>query len=317
MPWMLLLFYCVLILLASLAGGMVPILVRLSHRRMQVAVSFVAGVMLGVGVLHFLPHALMEAPGSVNQVFLWMLAGFLVMFFVERFFCFHHHEAPGDESSCEHCHDEESHELSWGGAAVGLTLHTIIAGVALAASVKADADLQSASMTAGLGAFLVIFLHKPFDSLTITTLMSVGGWSNSAKHLVNGVFALMVPLGVLLFHLGFQHAEGGSRMLGFALAFSAGTFLCVAMSDLLPELQFHRHDRIMLSVALLLGLSVAWAISIVECGSHDHQHQHGPACESNEHGHDHGSSEDSNDEHGHDHGSDEHEHNHDEHGHEH
>jgi len=135
-----------------------------------------------------------------------------------------------------------------------------------------------------LGTFLVIFLHKPFDSLTITTLMSVGGWSSSAKHVVNGLFALMVPLGVLLFHLGFLHVEGGSQMLGCALAFSAGTFLCVAMSDLLPELQFHRHDRVILSAALLLGLSLAWGISAIESDSHGHQH--GPAVETNEHTHD-------------------------------
>jgi zinc and cadmium transporter len=40
------------------------------------------------------------------------------------------------------------------------------------------------------------------------------------------------------------------------LAFSAGTFLCIALSDLLPELQFHEHDRWKLSVALLAGLAL-------------------------------------------------------------
>ena len=38
------------------------------------------------------------------------------------------------------------------------------------------------------------------------------------------------------------------------LAFSAGTFLCIALSDLLPELQFHAHDRWKLSAALLAGV---------------------------------------------------------------
>jgi len=283
MPWTLLLVYCVLILLASLAGGMAPIFIRLSHRRMQVAVSLVAGVMLGVGVLHLLPHALLEAPGSVDLIFLWLLGGFLMMFFVERFFCFHHHDVPHEEHEHQHPQGVETHELTWGGAAIGLTMHTVIAGVALAASVQAESGLQPVPVAAGLGTFLVIFLHKPFDSLTLTTLMSVGGWSNSAKHVVNSVFALMVPLGVLLFYLGFRHAEGGSQMLGCALAFSAGTFLCVAMSDLLPELQFHRHDRVILSAALLLGLSVAWGISAVESGSHGHQH--GQTIETDDHGH--------------------------------
>ena len=86
----------------------------------------------------------------------------------------------------------------------------------------------------------------------------------------------MVPLGVFLFYIGFRHAEGGSQMLACALAFSAGSFLCIATSDLLPELQFHRHDRVMLSAALLVGLSVAWGISAVEKGNHGHHHSPAP-----------------------------------------
>jgi len=49
--------YCALILLASLLGGWLPLMVRLTHTRLQVATSFVAGLMLGVGLLHLVPHA--------------------------------------------------------------------------------------------------------------------------------------------------------------------------------------------------------------------------------------------------------------------
>ena len=57
----LLTYYCVFILLASIAGGMIPVWFRLTHRWMQFAVSFVAGVMLGVALLHMLPHAIADA----------------------------------------------------------------------------------------------------------------------------------------------------------------------------------------------------------------------------------------------------------------
>ena len=50
--------YCVLILFASLAGGAVPLLLRLTHRRMELLVSFVSGVMLGVAILAQPPVAL-------------------------------------------------------------------------------------------------------------------------------------------------------------------------------------------------------------------------------------------------------------------
>jgi len=92
--WLLLLVYCTLILLASLAGGLVPLKLRMTHRRMQLLVSLVAGVMLGVGLLHMLPHALIDAPGQTEIILMLVLAGILAIFFIERFFCFHHHDAP-------------------------------------------------------------------------------------------------------------------------------------------------------------------------------------------------------------------------------
>ncbi len=285
----LLIIYCFLIVCASLVGGWLPLLVRLTHGRLELAVSLVAGFMLGVGVLHMLPHSLMSLD-SANTAALWLLIGFLVMFFIERFFCFHHHDPPDpngpDGAPAEHGesgdhgpHDHRAHDhkITWGGAAVGLTLHSVIGGVALAASVHQDAQLTERGAAGGLAVFLVILLHKPFDSLTLGTLMAVGGWSVRARHLVNTLFALAIPVGALLFHAGLAgHAGPDSGLVGCALAFSAGTFLCISSSDLLPELQFHHHDRAKLSAALLAGLVLAWAVSLFESQSHDHRHG-GPA----------------------------------------
>ncbi|TWU23774.1 ZIP family metal transporter [Bythopirellula polymerisocia] len=273
----LLTYYCLIILLVSIAGGMIPIWVRLTHRWMECAVSFVAGVMLGIGLLHMLPHALDQAANSTvplstsnMQVMLWLLAGLLVMFFIERFFCFHHHEVEDGEVSCHHGPDgdhDHGHNLSWSGAALGLTLHSVIEGIALAAGV---AHGHETVRLAGLGTFLVIVLHKPFDSMTIATLMAHGGWSLTWRHVVNGLFSLAIPLGILIFRFGLMGEGDGGETLSHALAFAAGTFLCIALSDLLPELQFHDHDRGKLSAALLLGLALAWGISQLESTTHSH-----------------------------------------------
>ena len=275
--------YCVLILAASLAGGWVPVLLRLTHRPMELLVSFVSGVMLGVAILHLLPDAVQHraawievqgglgGPPDLEAVIMpvagWLLAGFLAMFFVERFFCFHHHDVSDAEPDAgigdnagRHAH---KHELTWTGAAVGLTSHSLVAGIALAASVQA-AEGSSLTRAAGLGTFFAILLHKPFDSMTLGALMAVGRRSVLARHLVNGAFALAVPLGVVIFVAGVRLASGQGGLLSSALAFSAGTFLCISLSDLLPELQFHRHDRLKLSAALLLGLALAWGAKSIE-----------------------------------------------------
>ena len=76
----------------------------------------------------------------------------------------------------------------------------------------------------------------------------------------------MIPLGVALFTIGLGQLSpvAASGWTAVALAFSAGTFLCIALSDLLPELQFHSHDRFKLSLALLAGFCLMASTSAIE-----------------------------------------------------
>jgi zinc and cadmium transporter len=281
-PAGLLFTYCALVMLASLAGGWLLLVIRPTHTRLQLATSFVAGLMLGIALLHFLPDAA-EQLHSVDLTAAWVLGGFLAMFFLQRFFHFHHHDTPeGDPEDCDahehghahdHSHDHEHHahtladksaqQLSWVGTALGLTLHSLFDGLAMAASVAAG--IHGHAKLAGLGVAMVVILHKPFDALAISTLMTASGSSRSSRHLLNWLFALVSPAGAVLFYFGASHfADANGVLLGGALAFCAGTFLCIASSDLLPELQFHSHDRFKLSAALLAGLAVAVIIGLCE-----------------------------------------------------
>ncbi|MCE9620309.1 MAG: ZIP family metal transporter [Planctomycetes bacterium] len=286
MPW--LWTACGVIAVASVFGGIVPTLVRLTHQRMQIALSFVSGVMLGVALFHMLPHAIMEnAQGreadhhTINPVMISAALGFLAMFFLERFASFHQHdvveEGGGSESKCDHGHDHDGHHhgvtpLTWSGAALGLSLHSVLEGVALASSVAVAATLHPGVGLAGLGTFLVILLHKPFDAMTLTTLLRASKMGAGKTHLVNFLFALIVPVGAGLFLL--KTGGGDHAFTACALAFSAGSFLCIAGSDLLPELHFHSHDRVRLSLALVLGLAIAWGIGAFEAMSHDEAPDH-------------------------------------------
>ena len=280
----LLVSYCALVLVASLVGGWLPMLVRLTHTRLQMAISFVSGLMLGIALLHFLPDAA-EQLHSVDRAVKWTLGGFLGMFFLQRFFHFHHHDlAEGDPEDCCHDHgephahdhshtlaDKSAKQLSWVGTALGLTLHSLLDGLALAAAVVAGTHGHAG--LAGLGVALAVILHKPFDALAVSTLMTVGGSSRFSRQLLNSLFALATPLGVVLFFLGASHyADSNAAFLGCTLAFCAGTFMCIACSDLLPELQFHSHDRFKLSFALVAGLVVAVLIGGFEMCGHEHSH---------------------------------------------
>ena len=284
-----------LVAAAAYLGGSSLSFLSMGHRVMQVLLSLNGGVLLGVGLLHLLPHAYLQLDRQIEVTVTWVLIGFFVMFLLERAFHGHsHHTADGGEHPHGCGHDHADHRAAagmvdaghaaaemprggrwaWCGAFAGLALHSLADGAALAASVRADAE-HGAGIWAGFATCLAVLLHKPFDAAIIGTLMLSGHASARARGIVNGLYAIVVPLGAVAF-LGSLRLCGGHEetVLGVAMALAAGAFLCIAAADLLPEVQFHSHDRLLLTTSLALGLGIAWAIAAMERTSHAHAHAH-------------------------------------------
>ena len=268
--------FCLIIALASLFGGSLPNLIRLTHRRIQLMLSFVSGVMLGVALLGLLPHSIGKL-GTVELPLAICLLGLLFMFFMIRMFHFHQHDLAFEDDHehkqktlCDHEHDQHhvhchqhdgTMDLSWLGLCFGLAIHTIIDGIALAAAVQTSGP--AGFSFAGWGVFLAILLHKPLDAMSITSLMAVRGWQPTRQLIVNFIFSLMCPLGAIAFAVTVETESMETyraTILGVALAFSAGIFLCISLGDLLPEVHFHSHDRLQLSLMLVLGVVVAFVV---------------------------------------------------------
>ncbi|QEG21519.1 ZIP family metal transporter [Mariniblastus fucicola] len=265
-----LIVYCVLIIIVSTVGGSLPSMMKLTHRRIQLVLSLVAGVMLGVALLHLLPLAITKL-GSAETALVVCLFALLFMFFMVRLFHFHQHDLAVDTEHqhkqkelcdnerdhhhvhCDHHHGEK--DFSWAGLCFGLAIHTLIDGFALAA-----ATMSEHSVWVGFGVFLAIFLHKPLDAMSITSLMHARGWTVNQQVVVSLIFSLVCPIGAALFYFGVSQFAASEIVLGYCLAFSAGIFLCISLGDLLPEVHFHAHDRMQLSTMLLLGVAIAFGI---------------------------------------------------------
>jgi len=294
LPFLTLAMQLAVVAAAAYAGGSSLSFLSMGHRRMQVLLSLTGGVLLGVGLLHLLPHAFLQLDRQIDTTMTWVLAGFFLMFLLERAFHGHsHHTADGGDHGHDHGHDcghdhghADAHAVpgggrwAWCGAFAGLALHSLADGAALAASVRADAD-HGAGWLAGFATFLAVLLHKPFDAAIIGTLMLSAGVSSRGRGLVNALYALVVPLGAVAFLFSLRVFGGHQEtIIGVAMALAAGAFLCIAAADLLPEVQFHSHDRVLLTMSLALGLAIAWGITVMERSSHAHTHAHAPVIES-------------------------------------
>ena len=262
---------------ASFLSGKLAALGTMTHTRTQIVMSLVAGFILGIAMFHLLPHSLerISEPDMVEKAVGWMVLGMVLMIFLLRIFHFHQHDFSSEASDLYDDHDHghgvvDSRSLF--GVAIGLGVHTVTEGIALGTSMKMGPPHENDVALAGLGVFLAILLHKPLDAYSIIGMMKSAGHSQRARTVANVGFAMLCPLVALASFGGVEllGSEEGA-IVGYVLAFAAGAFLCIALSDLLPEIHFHSHDRGKLIASLLVGIGLAYALYYVESSAiHGH-----------------------------------------------
>jgi len=259
-------FYTGAILAGALAGGALPLFGRM--HRSDLLLSFSAGIMLGAAFLHMLPEAV-ESAGAAALPF--VLVGFILMYLLERLVLVHLCAEPGPNATLSgevaptvhvhgHGHDHIACEVHTLGLAawVGMSLHTIVDGFALGA----------ASVTPELGmlVFLAILAHKVPNAFSLSAILVAEGHSRRRALLLNGAFALMLPLGVGLYVLARELVQV-KTFTGLALGASAGTFLHLALSDILPDLHRRGGSKWRLSGAVLGGVAV---MALLDVARHTH-----------------------------------------------
>ncbi len=184
-------------------------------------VSFSAGALLGDVFIHILPE-IMQGEGAMRNGS-YVLAGIMLFFVLERFLIWHHSHSS---------HKEEIHSMVYL-TIIGDALHNFLDGVAIAASFLISIPIGIATATA------VIFHEIPQEIGQFAILVH-GGWSRKKALLYNFFSAFTAIAGALLTLLFSQRFEEAPTIL---LGFGAASFIYIAMSDLIPELQKETDTR--------------------------------------------------------------------------
>jgi zinc and cadmium transporter len=259
-----LLLYALAILGGAVAGGVLPLVGPM--RRSDLLLSFSGGVMLGAAFFHMLPEAAALGGGATLP---WALLGFLALYLLERFVLVHICAEPGMNRALAtatvhqphdhpgHVHGDEAgcevHTLGLA-AWIGMSIHTMVDGFALGA----------ANHEAGLGllVFIAILAHKIPSSFSLSAILRAEGYGRLKALWMNAFFALMVPLGAGVYLL-LRNLVALDRFTAYALAFSGGTFLHLSLSDILPDLHRRAGSKWRVTLALLAGLALMWALRFI------------------------------------------------------
>ena len=226
-------FYLPTVIFISLLGSFLPLSRDLSPRALALLLSFSAGVLLGAVFFHMLP----ETRVLSENIGLPILAGFLLIFVMERFVFVH---------ACEE-RDCDIHHMGIP-AFLGISLHSLLDGLALGAGLLLP--------QLGPVVLLAVLIHKMPDSISITSILLSAGWNRRRVAVLGLLFSLTTPAGALLAFVFFRGLS--PENIAIAIGISSGTFLAIATADILPQVHRIEERNPVTLVFLAVGLLVSW-----------------------------------------------------------
>lgn len=231
------------IILAGLIAGVIPLFFTWSHFRAHQWIAIGAGMILGAAFLHMIPEALeIAGPRSLPA----MLLGFLTLYLIEQIALNHH---PHDEK------EGAFHEIGLL-TFIGISLHDLVDGVALGSGHHIP-ELTPA-------VFAALILHKIPTTFSLSLLMLHGGYRKSRILLFLGAALLMIPLGVLFAEFLIPLVgPTPETAIGRLILFSAGTFIYISVYELLPEMHRQTESRAKIGRYFLLGLALMMLLEAI------------------------------------------------------
>jgi len=181
--------------------------------------------------------------GNSTIFFLWLIFGFSIFFLLEQFVQWHHcHKLPSE-------HKKPVTYL----ILIADGLHNFFGGLAIASSFLI-------SIPTGITTWLACASHEIPQEMGDFGVLIHGGWKKYKALLFNLLSALTAVIGglsVFLISKDFNTA--------FLLPFSAGNFIYIASSDLIPEVK--SHEKIINSLihfaAFVSGIILLLAVKLI------------------------------------------------------
>lgn len=212
-------------------------------------ISFAAGTLLGDALIHLLPIAFASTLPALH-VSLSTLAGIVALLTIEKLFYWHRWHYEHIEEHYGHIHPLGIINLA------GDNLHNLIDGIIIAGSFLVSIPL-------GLTTSLAVALHEiPKEFSDFGVLLHAGF---SARHalLFNFLSGLFAIAGVILVF----SIDPVMNIKLWLIPFTAGSFIYIACSNLLPELlkEMQLHITLLQLFWLFTGIGIMIGLKMVEC----------------------------------------------------
>ncbi len=230
----------------SLIGAVSLVLSRTwLQRALFFIVAFAAGALLGDVFFHLVPEISESASGFDTTASVAILGGVLTLFTLEKVLHWHHAHFPSEEV----LHPVAVTNL------VGDGLHNFVDGAIVAGSFAVSTEL-------GVATAIAVALHEIPQEFGDFGILLHAGLSPKRAIALNFASAAIALLGAVAV-LALIPVEAIERVL---VPFSAGAFIYIAATDLLPDLHKEPETGKSLAqlVALIAGIAAMAALLVLE-----------------------------------------------------
>ncbi len=209
-------------------------------------VSFAVGGLFGDALIHLLPETFVKL-GPKLSTSLYILFGILIFFVLERFIRWRHCHVL---DSKQHVHPVVTMNI------IGDSAHNLIDGMIIGAS-------YSISIPIGVTTSLAVILHEIPHEIGNFAILVHGGLKVKRALLYNFLTALTAIVGAILSLLIGTHVKNYSLII---MPITAGGFLYIAGSDLIPELHHNVEitESLLQLFCILLGIGIMALLIVLE-----------------------------------------------------
>ena len=235
-------------LLSVMAAGVYLLLPQtVRERSLGYLVSFATGMLLGAGFLHLLPEALRQAQAHVEGLMATVLLAILIFFLLEKGLIWrhhhhHHHHLPGGGDDAASPADPAATLIL-----IGDSFHNFLDGVLITAAFLADFQL-------GVVTALAVIAHEVPQELGDFAILLHSGVSRARAFMLNTLTSMSMVLGAVAAWFTLSMIAG---LIPYLLAFTAASFIYVAVSDLMPSLNQRFGTRETAIQLVLIGTGLA------------------------------------------------------------
>ena len=238
-----------------------------SDRAQQGLLSLAAGALLATAFMHLLPEAF-NSEASAQDLFMTLLIGVVFFFLLTKAELWHHgHEHSHDADDAVHAHDGHAHahhhcvKSSGWSLLTGDSVHCFGDGILIASAFVAD-------MRLGLIAAVSVLAHEVPHHIGDLVVLRNSKHRNLALLKVS-LAGAVTALGGMTGYFLVGHLE---ESLSYFLVVASSSFVYVALSDLIPQLQkrLSARESLVQIVWLVTGIVLVTVVSGLAHGGHAH-----------------------------------------------